>query len=125
MKERRAQQCGRGHPSFRATKTCDECPWRKDVPTGRFPPERFIKLRRTVEQGFSPIFACHKSQEGTDVACVGYLLRDGENNWIVRIAASDRAFDPMKLEATGPLYEDFEEMARANGVPRPRRKRAR
>jgi Family of unknown function (DUF6283) len=110
------------HTSFRATKTCDECPWRRDVPTGRFPPERFIKLRRTVEQGFSPIFACHKSQEGTDVACVGYLLRDGENNFIVRIAASDKAFDPMKLEATGPLYEGFEEMAQANGV-RPRRRR--
>lgn len=116
MAEKKQEQCRSAHPSFRATKTCDECPWRKDVPTGRFPPERFIKLRRTVEQGFGPIFACHKSHEGTDVACVGYLLRCGENNWMVRMAASERAFDPMKLEATGPLYDDFEEMARANGV---------
>jgi len=121
-------------PSFRLKKTCDECPWRKDVPVGRFPPERFVALRATVVQGLNALFACHKSVEGREGVCVGYLLRCGENNWVVRLAASRKEFNPRELEAAGPLYDNFEQMAKANGVrplgralarhgPRPRPKR--
>ena len=99
-----------------ATVTCDECPWRKDVPVGRFPPSRYRALRRTVEQGFGPVFACHKTPEGRDSACVGYLLRDGMNNFRVRLAVIRGEVKPARLRAAGPLYENFEEMARANGV---------
>ena len=108
--------CKKPSPSFALTKTCNECPWRKDVPIGRFPPERYIALRRTSEQGMNPLFGCHKTVEGKDVVCVGYLMRDGENNWAVRLAAAYGKFDPQALEAAGPLYDSFEEMARANGV---------
>lgn len=112
-------------PGFRMRKTCDECPWRKDVPVGRFPPERFIQLRRTVKQGFNPLFACHKTFEGRDETCVGYLLVDGDNNWMVRFAASQGHIDRDQLEASGPLYDSFEQMARANGVKPGRIKHAR
>lgn len=106
-------------PGFLQKKTCEECPWRKDVPVGRFPPERFVRLRTTVQQDRlfnNPLFACHKSKEGDENACVGYLLRDGNINIAVRFAASQRRFRFEELEATGPLYDDFYEMARANGA---------
>lgn len=103
--------------NFRATRTCAECPWRKDVPVGRFPPERFERLRSTVQQGFGqPVFACHKSTEGKDVACVGFLLVEGCQNFAVRLAIIRGDVDFSKLEATGPLFEDYEAMAAANGV---------
>jgi len=103
-------------PGFKQTRTCDECPWRKDVPPGRFPKERFIALRVSVKQGFFPLFACHKSPEEAPCACAGYLMVEGENNFFVRLAVIEGRFDPKKLEVTAPLYESYREMALANGV---------
>lgn len=96
---------------------CDECPWRRDVPAGRFTKERFAELRSTVMQDFSPIFACHKSVEGKDVACAGYLLRDGINNFTVRLAIVHDEIDLPEIRryaAMIPLYEDYAQMERAN-----------
>lgn len=101
---------------FRITRQCAECPWRRDVPTGKFPPERYVRLFKTVQQGLNPHFACHRSADETPQVCVGYLLVDGVNNWSARYAAAMGAFDPKQLVATGPLYESFVEMALANGV---------
>lgn len=110
---------------FGATHTCVECPWRKDVPVGRFPPERFESLRSTVDQAgwirhgrplSQPIFACHKTIEGKEHACVGFLLVAGDENIAVRLARSRRRFRPGALVATGPLFESYEAMARANGA---------
>ena len=106
-------------PKFCGTRTCDECPWRTDVPVGRFPPERFVALARTVRQQFGPVFACHKTEEGADTVCVGYLLRDGERSLTVRLAHAHGRFSFGTLKATGPLYESFAAMARANGVDAP------
>lgn len=81
-------------PGFALVIQCDECPWRRDVPTGRFPPERYRALARTCQQGlpFRPIFACHKTPEGKEQACVGFLLLNGRNNLAVRMAASHPDF---------------------------------
>ena len=100
---------------FPMMRTCQECPWRRDVEVGRFPPERYRVLRKTCQQGFNRIFACHKSPEGDEFACAGYLMVEGDNNFRVRIALSRRLYNPDDLVATGPLYESFAEMARANG----------
>lgn len=108
---------------FRLKTTCAECPWRRDVPTGRFPPERFERLRTTCEQAFGPYFSCHKSTNDAPAICVGYLLVDGQNNFRVRLAQVRREFDPRGLRAEGPLYASYEEMAEANGTPWPRRRR--
>jgi hypothetical protein len=105
-----------GTPGFRLTRQCDECPWRTDVPVGRFSPDRYVALRLTVEQGFNSIFACHKTKDDESSACVGFLLVDGVNNWNMRLAAALGMFKPSELEASGPLYESFAEMAKANGV---------
>ncbi len=102
-------------PGFVLTKQCDECPWRKDVPAGKFPPERYAALEKTCEQGFNPIFACHKTPDEAPQACVGFLMVDGVMNFSVRVAALNGKFDVSKLEASGPLYESFADMARANG----------
>lgn len=99
---------------FCGTRTCDECPFRTDVPVGRFPAERFRQLRRTAEQGFNPIFACHKTEEGSDLACVGYLLVAGSANFTVRLAVLQGRFRYEDLKATGPLYESYKAMERAN-----------
>ncbi len=100
---------------FLATTTCDQCPWRKDVEVGRFPPERFVQLRKTIEQGFgNPIFACHKTNEGKDQACVGFLMVDGGQNFAVRMAVNRGDLDFSKLVAKGPLYRNFAAMERAN-----------
>ncbi len=102
--------------TYRRIETCEECPWRKDIEPGRFPPERFVALRRTAQQGFNTIFACHKTAEGRETTCVGYLLVAGQNNFTIRLASATGDFDHTKLKATGPLYSSFEEMAKANGV---------
>lgn len=103
---------------FCGTKTCDQCPWRKDVEPGRFPPERFEALRNTVGDGddFRPLFACHKTADGQETACVGYLIVEGWTNIVVRLAAARGRVNLDALEASGPLYENYEAMAEANGV---------
>lgn len=101
---------------FRRTETCAECPWRRDVAVGRFPPERYVSLRETCTQGFNNLFACHKTAEGHETVCVGYLLVDGLNNFRVRLAVIRGQYDPKTLKASGPLYDSFQEMAMANGV---------
>lgn len=101
---------------FRRSETCTECPWRRDVAVGHFPPERYVSLRRTCEQGFNNVFACHQTAEGHETVCVGYLMVDGLNNFRVRLAVIQGQYDPKMLKATGPLYESFREMAVANGV---------
>lgn len=103
---------------------CNECPWRKDVPVGRFSPARYAALERTCQQRMAPVFACHKTKEGNDRACVGYLLRDGENNLRVRLwqirsrhgdAAPHEQVSPETLSSPTKLYDSFYEMAEANG----------
>lgn len=104
-------------PGFALKTQCNECPWRTDVDVGRFPPERYAALTNSCRQGWppGPIFACHKTPEGKEQACVGYLLRNGTNNIAVRMAASQGRLSLADLKATGPLYDGFRDMAIANG----------
>lgn len=97
-------------------KPCAECPWRRDVERGRFPPERFIKLAHTANDMDIGLFACHKSADDQPIACAGFLLRGAEHNLMVRLAISD-GFDPKAVSDGGyPLFENFREMAVRNGV---------
>ncbi len=99
------------------TRTCAECPWRRDVAPGRFPPERYEALLSTCKPGGMPkaMFACHKSSEGQEKACAGMLLVEGPNLNSVRLAVALGKIDPHEVTAAGPLYENFREMAKANG----------
>lgn len=61
------------------------------------------------------MFACHKTEEGREKACAGFLLVEGHNNFSVRYAVIRGAIDMDEIKATGPLYDSFAAMARANG----------
>lgn len=93
------------------------CPWRKDAPPGEFPACRFDALRSTVTQQFpQPIFACHKSREGRDIACAGYLAVEGHGSVTIRLEVATGRLDPAALQP-GPdwpeLYGSFDEMVAA------------
>lgn len=94
-------------------RTCPECPWRTDVEVGRFPPERFIALAHTAEDMAGMVFACHKSPEGAEFACAGATLRM-DHNLRLRLSGIDRS----TIQADGPLFDTYRDMAVANGVPK-------
>jgi len=91
---------------------CSECPWRTDVPVGKFPPERFRTLARCAEDMSGVLFACHKSPEGGEFACAGFLLQSGAHNLLVRL--SRELFTD--LRSAHPLFPTYRAMAIANGV---------
>lgn len=104
---------------------CGECPWRVDALPGRFPACRYDALRDTSgsaghEAHFgAPIFACHKSTEGTDRACAGWLAVVGYEHLGMRFAAMTGRLPP-DIFITGEdwpeLFGSYEEMAQANGA---------
>lgn len=102
------------------TRCCDECPWRRDQPAGRFPPARYKALRGSCEQGLAPMFACHKSPEAEPFACAGYVLVEGgqgsPRNFNLRMALARGRCDPRAI-TTDPasLWPSFEAMAAFNG----------
>lgn len=96
--------------------TCNECPWRTDVPVGRFSASRYQALESTCRPGGLPaIFACHKSPEGQERACAGFLIVHGWDNNRCRLAALSGAWKPGSNTALAPLYASFDDLARANG----------
>jgi hypothetical protein len=95
-----------------ATKPCSECPWRTDVLTGKFPPERFEELASTAYDLAGTVFACHMSREGGEFACAGFILQSSVHNMRCRLART--SFDDVK--SPYPLFDTYREMAVANGV---------
>lgn len=116
----------RGEPLPHAGKPCPNCPFRKDSPVGEFDTERFNILRtssRDPRTGAdappgSPIFACHKSIEGREIACAGWLAIEGYGNLSVRLALSFGELDPATLhpsENWPELHASYNEVAVKNG----------
>jgi hypothetical protein len=91
---------------------CAECPWRTDVPVGKFPPVRFETLASTSYDLAGTVFACHMSKEGGEFACAGFVLQSSAHNMRCRLAGMP--FDDVK--SPHPLFETYREMAIANGV---------
>ena len=81
---------------------CAEGPWRRDVAPGQFDTGRYDALGVTVGRPgrevpvVGPIFACHKSVEGTEEACAGWLAVTGYNHLGIRlmVAAQGRQEGP-------------------------------
>lgn len=100
---------------------CKRCPWRKDVDPGEFPASRYEELRVTSEQvpgrepGLdAPLFACHKTPEGREMACAGWLAAVGHRHLGVRLAVIRRQLPPEVLtpgEDWPPLFATYAEMA--------------
>jgi hypothetical protein len=115
-------------------KPCPECPWSTLTPPGQFSAERYRELRKTTGQnGFgaeynAPMFACHKSLEGQDLPCAGWLAAvGGDMNPMVRIAIAQGRLPRSALQPGPdwpPLFETYEEMEATQAAkPQPRRRR--
>ncbi len=95
-----------------AVKPCAECPWRLDVPAGKFSPERFEALAATAYDLAGTVFACHMSKEGGEFACASFIIKSSAHNLAVRM--SRQSF--VHVTSDHPLFETYREMAIANGV---------
>lgn len=92
---------------------CDECPWRKDSEPGRFDAERWegLACSSADERNFGPefggsLFGCHKTPEGAERACAGWLAVEGLNHPVVRLAI---ILGDLPIEATQPK-DDWPEL---------------
>lgn len=104
---------------------CSNCPWRLDAPPGEFPACRYESLTATAgrpgkEVGFSaPIFACHRSRDGEEFACAGWLATVGYDHLGMRLAVAMGRLEPAAFEPGPdwpPLYATYADLAVANGV---------
>ena len=95
---------------------CADCPWRRDAPTGHFPPEAFQRLAHTAYDMDRDIFQCHDTSDDVPLACAGFLERGADNNLTVRLSYMGGAFDRQDRSGGHDLFDDFREMAEANGV---------
>lgn len=91
---------------------CAECPWRRDVPLGKFTPSRYQKLASTAYEMTSTIFACHMTPENKTKACAGFILQSSVHNLSIRMSRQN--FD--HVTSAYPLFATYREMAIANGV---------
>jgi Family of unknown function (DUF6283) len=105
----------------RAQRPCPECPWVVQTPPGQFPAERYEVLRATSPRAGvmgnpmpgDPMFACHKSPEGQEWACAGWLASQGAEHVGVRLAVAFKKLDPIALDPQPgwpELYSTYEEM---------------
>lgn len=113
---------------FALTSPCDNCPFRKDVqPYLR--EERVRELDRALVQA---TFDCHKTtfatggeygdedgvykRSGREVHCAGALImleKMGRPSQMMRIAGRLGIYDPDALRTDVPVYDSFDEMAKA------------
>lgn len=94
---------------------CAECPWRRDVALGKFPPARFIALAATAYDMASTVFACHMTEGDKTMACAGFIRQQGAHNMALRMATM-RSREPFVVKSDVPLFENYRQMAIANGV---------
>lgn len=96
---------------------CPQCPWRTDVPTGRFPAEAFRHSASTAYDMARNVFACHMAGTGRPLTCAGFLLQGAFHSLAVRMSIITGRFNPEEVSAGGaPLYDSYRAMAEANGV---------
>lgn len=97
-------------------KPCADCPWRTDVETGHFPPERFAALAGTAYDMSNRLFQCHDTTDENPVVCAGFLERGADHNLSIRMAYIAGKLERADRSGGHPLYDSFREMAVANGV---------
>ena len=96
---------------------CGTCPWRKDVPPGRFEANAFRLLADTAYDQSERVFQCHASPDAAPRLRAGFLARGAEHNLAVRLATITGRLAPKDRSGALELYDDYRAMARANGVP--------
>lgn len=108
---------------------CSECPWVRDTPPGQFPESRYEALEHTTglpgreaPMG-SPMFACHKSHEGRDVPCAGWLASVGYESLTVRVLVIQGRLPSSVLNPGRDWPELFESYAEMAGEMASRRRK--
>lgn len=109
----------------RRRKPCAECPWKKETPPGQFEADRYAELRKTTigEDGYeasidATLFACHRSPEGGELACAGWLAAVGHHSLRVRllVAYGQIPAEALDIPEDWPeLFLDYDEMAERQG----------
>jgi hypothetical protein len=95
---------------------CEECPWRRDLPTGIFPLEAFRISAPTAYDAAFTMFGCHMSKR-RPLTCAGFLPSEGAiHNIGVRLACARERINLAEVDSDVPLYRNYREMAIANGV---------
>lgn len=101
-------------------KQCAKCPWRKDVDPNDIPNGYSCKLHASLKNtiaepgvltvGALRIFACHETQVGKDLPCVGWLVHQlgPGNNLPLRLAVMSGRIDG-NVKTVGPQHERFED----------------
>jgi Family of unknown function (DUF6283) len=104
-------------PNGYRRRPCSTCPWRVDA-IGEFPAEAFRHSANTAYDMAVHEFGCHQSGRGKPVTCAGFLLRGARHNLTTRLKLAERKIDPTSVSDAGlELFENYREMAKANGVP--------
>ncbi|MEV8335083.1 DUF6283 family protein [Streptomyces niveus] len=94
----------------------EPCPWRRDATLRTFPVDAFRFSARTSYPDSDHRFQCHSSTAEAPRICAGWLLRGASGNQSVqRLLQSARLKAPV-LPAEVELYDNYAEMAVANGV---------
>lgn len=96
---------------------CRACPWKVDATADQIPGFRLDKAEALVSTcptpdgegpGLGdPMFACHQSREGAEVACAGWLAVAGHAHVGARLAAMSGRID---AEALAEPPEDWPEL---------------
>jgi hypothetical protein len=106
--------------------TSGACPFRRDDP-GEFPADRYEELAATAGGPGAeapigaPLFACHHTADGAQVACAGWLAVCGHWHLGVRFALATGRLDPSAVEPQPgwpDLFDDYDEMAAAQSGQR-------
>lgn len=102
--------------SLHIKRPCDECPWRIDAEPGRFEAERWEALAASSHDGHfgpqitDPMFACHKTPDGKERACAGWLAVEGANHPRIRLGVMTGEVPECALspqEGWPALHPDF------------------
>lgn len=104
---------------------CQNCPWRVDSDLASIPhysPDQHQNLKATIAkpgdikslgEPVQPQMACHKSLNGGDRVCIGWLynqINEGNNlNERVRMLSCE---NPKDLQVIGDQFETFEQTFR-------------
>lgn len=107
---------------------CDNCPWRVGASTDTIPgfdAAKMQNLARACRDDGLSVMACHKSTEGRDVPCAGFVVAAGFRSIGVRLLVSLGQLDVADYATDGPLHGSFEAMLGAAGIGVPPRNRVR
>jgi hypothetical protein len=62
------------------------------------------------------LFQCHDTTDEVPLTCAGFLERGADHNLTVRMAYIRGRLEPMDRSGGHDLFDDFREMAVANGM---------